>query len=203
MLLTVAMGERVLRLVGVHRDHRPGGDEPVRLGRAPGGVPPLPGRLPEHREGDHEAELPGASRRGSRQVPAEGVQARARRGAPARCTSTCRTTSGSRTADVEVPEPEERSLQLNWRTPGSPEAVAKALEMLLEGEAAADPRRRRRRSAPRRARELAAFAEHVNVPVYSTLHGQGRALGPAPAPPRDRRLLGRVPGARRRRGTPT
>ena len=40
-------GERVLRLVRVHRDHRPGGDEPVRLGRAPGGVPPLPGRLPD------------------------------------------------------------------------------------------------------------------------------------------------------------
>ena len=39
--------ERVLRLVGVHRDHRPGGDEPVRLRRAPGGVPPLPGGLPE------------------------------------------------------------------------------------------------------------------------------------------------------------
>ena len=31
-----------------------------------------------------------------------------------------------RTADVEVPEPEERSQMLNWRTPGSPEAVARA-----------------------------------------------------------------------------
>ncbi len=31
MLLTVGDGERVLRLVGVRRDHRPGGDEPVRL----------------------------------------------------------------------------------------------------------------------------------------------------------------------------
>src|SRR6266513_942936 len=41
-------GERFLRLLRVHRDHRPGGDEPVRLGRPPGGVPPLPGGLPEH-----------------------------------------------------------------------------------------------------------------------------------------------------------
>ena len=52
-------GERLLRLVCVHRDHRPGGDEPVRLGSAPGGEPPLPGRLPVDRQGDHEAELPG------------------------------------------------------------------------------------------------------------------------------------------------
>src|SRR5919202_1820621 len=37
-----------------------------------------------------------------------------------------------RTADVEVPEPEERSEMLNWRTPGSPEAVARALAMLLK-----------------------------------------------------------------------
>src|SRR6266545_3623273 len=35
-----------------------------------------------------------------------------------------------RTGDTEVPEPEEHSLQLNWRTPGSPEAVARALELL-------------------------------------------------------------------------
>ena len=38
--------------------------------------------FPSDREGDHEAELPGAERRGSRQVPAQGVQARAHR--PAR-----------------------------------------------------------------------------------------------------------------------
>src|SRR6266513_942933 len=37
-----------------------------------------------------------------------------------------------RTADVEVPEPEEHSQSLNWRTPGSPEAVARALEMLMK-----------------------------------------------------------------------
>ena len=76
-------------------------------------------------------------------------------------------------ADVEVPEPEERSSMLNWRTPGSPEAVARALELLLEGAPAADPRRRRRRSCPRPARELAAFAEHVNVPVYTSFMGKG------------------------------
>src|SRR5205085_368622 len=38
-----------------------------------------------------------------------------------------------RTADVEVPEPEERSSMLSWRTPGEPEAVARALELLLKG----------------------------------------------------------------------
>jgi len=37
-----------------------------------------------------------------------------------------------RTADVDVPEPEERSQHLEWRTPGSPEAVARALEMLMK-----------------------------------------------------------------------
>jgi len=77
-----------------------------------------------------------------------------------------------RTADVEVPEPEERSLQLNWRTPGSPEAVAKALEMLKKarrplilaggGVLLSDA-----------SEELATFAEHVNVPVYSTFMGKG------------------------------
>ncbi len=77
-----------------------------------------------------------------------------------------------RTADVEVPEPEERSLQLNWRTPGSPEAVARALTLLMKAKRplilagggvllsqASD--------------ELAAFAERVNVPVYSTFMGKG------------------------------
>jgi acetolactate synthase-1/2/3 large subunit len=77
-----------------------------------------------------------------------------------------------RTADVEVPEPEEHSLQLNWRTPGSPEAVAKALELLLKakrplvlaggGVLLSDA-----------SEELAAFAERLNVPVYSTFMGKG------------------------------
>ncbi len=50
--------------------------------------------FPSDREGDHEAELPGALGRRPRQVPAEGVQARARPAGPAPCTSTCPTTSG-------------------------------------------------------------------------------------------------------------
>ena len=42
-----------------------------------------------------------------------------------------------RTADTEVPEPEERSAMLNWRTPGSPEAVGRAFEMLTKAPARA------------------------------------------------------------------
>ncbi len=77
-----------------------------------------------------------------------------------------------RTGEVETPDPAERSRHLNWRTQGNPEAVAKALEILL--------------SAKRplilagggvliseAERELQAFAEHVNVPVYSTFMGKG------------------------------
>lgn len=77
-----------------------------------------------------------------------------------------------RTGDTEVPDPEERSLMLNWRTPGSPEAVGKAFEMLMKarrplilaggGVIASDA-----------TAELRAFAEHVNVPVYSTFMGKG------------------------------
>jgi acetolactate synthase-1/2/3 large subunit len=77
-----------------------------------------------------------------------------------------------RTADVDVPEPEERSGMLNWRTPGEPEAVARALEMLLKakrplilaggGVICSDA-----------SQQLQAFAEHVNVPVYSTFMGKG------------------------------
>ncbi len=77
-----------------------------------------------------------------------------------------------RKADVSVPEPAERSEMLNWRTPGSPEAVERALELLL---------------AARRplilagggvilseaSAELAAFAEYVNVPVYTSFMGKG------------------------------
>ena len=77
-----------------------------------------------------------------------------------------------RTGDTEVPEPAERSLHLNWRTPGSPEAVGQACEMLMKarrplilaggGVIASDA-----------TAELRAFAEHVNVPVYSTFMGKG------------------------------
>ena len=77
-----------------------------------------------------------------------------------------------RSADVEVPEPEVRSQHLEWRTPGSPEAVARALELLMKakrplvlaggGVVFSDA-----------AEELKAFAEQVNVPVYSTFMGKG------------------------------
>jgi len=77
-----------------------------------------------------------------------------------------------RTGDTEVPEPEERSQMLSWRTPGSPEAVGRAFEMLMKarrplilgggGVIASDA-----------TAELRAFAEHVNVPVYSTFMGKG------------------------------
>ncbi len=74
--------------------------------------------------------------------------------------------------DVEVPRPEEHSEMLNWRTPGSPEAVAKALELLLAA----------RRPlilagggviCSEASAELLRFAEHVNVPVYSSFMGKG------------------------------
>ena len=61
---------------------------------------------------------------------------------------------------------------LNWRTPGSPEAVERALDLLLKarrplvlaggGVICSDA-----------SAELAAFAEYVNVPVYSTFMGKG------------------------------
>jgi len=76
-----------------------------------------------------------------------------------------------RKADVEVPEPAERS-NLNWRTPGSPEAVERALDLLLKakrplvlaggGVILSDA-----------SKELAAFAEHTNIPVYSSFMGKG------------------------------
>jgi acetolactate synthase-1/2/3 large subunit len=74
--------------------------------------------------------------------------------------------------DVEVPHPAEHSEMLNWRTPGSPEAVAKALELLLAA----------RRPlilagggvvCSEASAELLRFAEHVNVPVYSSFMGKG------------------------------
>src|SRR5262245_50866909 len=77
-----------------------------------------------------------------------------------------------RTSDVEVPEPEERSRQLNWRTPGSPEAVARALELLTAakrplilaggGVISSDA-----------SEQLSRFAEFVNVPVYTSFMGKG------------------------------
>ncbi len=75
-------------------------------------------------------------------------------------------------ADVEIPEPEHWSTPVNWRTPASPEAAEKALEMLVK--------------APRplilagggvmisgATEELKALATHLNIPVYTTLMGKG------------------------------
>jgi acetolactate synthase-1/2/3 large subunit len=76
-----------------------------------------------------------------------------------------------RKGDIEVPEPAERS-NLSWRTPGSPEAVERALELLLKA-------RRPLVLAgggvilSEASTELAAFAEHVNIPVYSSFMGKG------------------------------
>jgi acetolactate synthase I/II/III large subunit len=77
-----------------------------------------------------------------------------------------------RTADVETPEPAERSRHLNWRTQGSPEAVAKALDMLL---AAKRPLILAGGGVliSEASEQLRAFAEHVNVPVYTTFMGKG------------------------------
>jgi len=75
-------------------------------------------------------------------------------------------------ADVSAPEPEEWSTSVDARTPGSPEAVRKALDILLEA----------RRPlilagggvmAARATAELQQVAEHLNVPVYTSLMGKG------------------------------
>ncbi len=77
-----------------------------------------------------------------------------------------------RKADVEIPEPEQWSTPLNWRTPASPEAVAKALDLLAK--------------TPRAlilagggvqvsgaTKELKELAQYLNLPVYTTLMGKG------------------------------
>ena len=75
-------------------------------------------------------------------------------------------------ADVEVPLPAERSQMLQWRTPGQPDAIAKALDLLLKarrplilaggGVICSDA-----------SEQLAAFADYVNIPVYTTFMGKG------------------------------
>lgn len=75
-------------------------------------------------------------------------------------------------ADVEIPDPEHWSKPVNWRTPASPEAVEKALDLLVK--------------APRPlilagggvqvsggTAELKALAEYLKIPVYTTLMGKG------------------------------
>ncbi|MSO57749.1 MAG: thiamine pyrophosphate-binding protein [Thermoleophilia bacterium] len=75
-------------------------------------------------------------------------------------------------ADVEVPNPAERSQMLQWRTAGTPEAVAKAFAML----------RKARRPLilagggvihSEATRELRIFAEHLQIPVYTSFMGKG------------------------------
>ena len=94
-------------------------------GRAPGGVPPLPGRLPSiakvitkrsfqaHSVADLGKFLPKAFKL-------------ARTGRPGPVHIDVPYDLWPTKADVEVPEPEERSEMLSWRTPGSPEAVERA-----------------------------------------------------------------------------
>lgn len=75
-------------------------------------------------------------------------------------------------AEVEVPEPEQWSQPMAWRTPASPQAVEKALEMLVK--------------TPRAlilagggvmisgaTEELEALATYLEIPVYTTLMGKG------------------------------
>lgn len=75
-------------------------------------------------------------------------------------------------ADVEIPDPEHWSTPMSWRTPASPEAVEKALDLLVK--------------TPRAlilagggvmvsgaTEELKALATYLNIPVYTTLMGKG------------------------------
>jgi len=75
-------------------------------------------------------------------------------------------------ADVEIPDPQQWSTPIDWRTPASPEAVDKALDMLLK--------------TPRplilagggvmvsgATEELKELASYLNIPVYTTLMGKG------------------------------
>jgi acetolactate synthase-1/2/3 large subunit len=77
-----------------------------------------------------------------------------------------------RTGEVETPEPAEHSRHLHWRTSGSPEAVAKALDMLM---AAKRPLILAGGGVliSEASEQLRAFAEYVNVPVYTTFMGKG------------------------------
>ncbi len=75
-------------------------------------------------------------------------------------------------AEVDVPEPEQWSQPMAWRTPASPEAVEKVLDMLVK--------------TPRAlilagggvmisgaTEELKALATYLEIPVYTTLMGKG------------------------------
>jgi acetolactate synthase I/II/III large subunit len=77
-----------------------------------------------------------------------------------------------RTADVDVPDPEERSVNLEWRTPGSAEAVAKALGLLRKAKRPLILAGGGIISSEATA-ELVELAEHLNIPVYTTFMGKG------------------------------
>jgi acetolactate synthase I/II/III large subunit len=75
-------------------------------------------------------------------------------------------------ADVEIPDPQHWSKPISWRTPASPEAAEKALDMLVKtprslilaggGVMISDA-----------TRELRELAEYLQIPVYTTLMGKG------------------------------
>jgi len=77
-----------------------------------------------------------------------------------------------KTADVEIPEPEQWSKPINWRTPASPDAVEKALDMLVK-----TPRSLILAGGgvmvSEAIRELRELAEYLQIPVYTTLMGKG------------------------------
>ena len=193
--------ERVLRLVRVHCDHRPGGHLAVRLGRAAGGVSALPGRLPEHREGDHEAKLPGALRRRPRQVPAEGVQAGADRPAGPRAHRRAvrplgdeGRRGGAGAVGALGDAPLAHSGLAGGRRQGARHAAG--------GAAAARPRRRRRR-ALRGERSAGRLRGVRQRPRLHDLHGQGRAAAPTTRCTSASPAAGASTRRRRPRATPT
>ncbi len=77
-----------------------------------------------------------------------------------------------RKADVEIPDPEQWSRPMHWRTPASPEAVEKALDLLAK---AARPLILAGGGVmvSGATEELKAFARYLDIPVYTTLMGKG------------------------------
>ncbi len=75
-------------------------------------------------------------------------------------------------ADVEIPEPEHWSKPMSWRTPASPEAVEKALDLLVKTPRALILAGGGVMVSGAMA-ELKALATYLNIPVYTTLMGKG------------------------------